>query len=101
MTLKNKSYTTPEIGELLNVNYVIDGSYRQSGDQLKINIQLIEAKGDIPIWFEVYENQIGDILEIQENIAQNVANKLRIELTEPEEINIAKKPTTNIARYTA
>jgi class 3 adenylate cyclase/TolB-like protein len=100
MTLKNSSYTTPEIGQLLNVNYVIDGSYRQSSDQLKINIHLIEAKRDKPVWSDVYDFPIGNLLDIQEIIAINVANSLEIELTESEEINIQKKPTKNIQAYT-
>jgi TolB-like protein len=65
MSLKNSDKTLPEKAALLKVNIVLEGSFQQSGDQIKITAQLIDAVNDNHLWSEIYERPFGDIFEIQ------------------------------------
>jgi TolB-like protein/Tfp pilus assembly protein PilF len=99
MTFKNTEKTTPEIAALLSVGYILEGSYRESGDRLRITAQLIEASTDKHLWSEVYDRPRGDIFDIQSDIAQNVATELKRILTPEEVEKISKKPTENLEAY--
>jgi len=99
MTFKDTYKKTPEIAEELGVNILLEGSYRQSGNRLRITVQLIEAESDKHLWSEIYENPIGDIFDIQTDIAQKIAQELK-KILSPEEIEkIGKKPTENLEAY--
>jgi len=65
MSLKNSDKTLPEKAALLKVNIVLEGSFQQSGDQIKITAQLIDAVNDNHLSSEIYERPFGDIFEIQ------------------------------------
>ena len=99
MTFKNTEKTTPEIAALLSVGYILEGSYRESGDRLRITTQLIEASTDKHLWSEVYDRLRGDIFDIQSDIARNVATELKRILTPEEVEKISKKPTENLEAY--
>ena len=99
MTFKNTDKTTPEAAEILDVNYILEGSYRESGDRLRITAQLIEASTDNHLWSRVYERPRGDIFDIQSDIAQNVASELKRILTPDEAEKISKQPTDNLEAY--
>jgi len=72
--------TIPEIGEHLNVNHVLEGSVRRSGDRLRITVQLLEAGQDRHLWSETYEQPLDDIFAVQDRIATDVADELRVRL---------------------
>jgi TolB-like protein len=99
MTFKKSLKTTTEIAKLLDVNFILEGSYRQSGDRLRITAQLIEASTDNQVWSEIYERPTGDIFDIQSNIAKNIASKIKGELSSSENYMIRKKPTDNLEAY--
>jgi len=99
MTFKNSDKTTPEIAEKLNVNTILEGSYRQSGEMIRITTQLIDATNDAHIWSESYDRPIGDIFVIQTDIAKNIADALQVQLTEKETSNIEKNPTVSTEAY--
>jgi len=75
-----KDVTIPEIGEQLNVNHVLEGSVRRSGDRLRITVQLLEAGQDRHLWSETYEQPLDDIFAVQDRIATDVADELRVRL---------------------
>lgn len=75
-----KDVTIPEIGEQLNVNHVLEGSVRRSGDRLRITVQLLEAGPDRHLWSETYEQPLDDIFAVQDRIATDVADELRVRL---------------------
>ncbi len=95
----NKSITA--IGNELNVNYLVEGSVGREGNNLKIWVQLIDAKADKHLWSDEYQREmtIEEIFSLQSEIARAIAAELKAVLT-PEEIEkIEKRPTENIEAY--
>jgi TolB-like protein/Tfp pilus assembly protein PilF len=76
--------TVSEIAQELKVDYVLEGSVRKDRRQLRITAQLIEAVDQTHLWAATYEHELRDILEIQDDVAQNVARAMALELLVPE-----------------
>jgi len=92
-----KSITT--IGNELNVNYLVTGSVGREGDNIKIWIQLIDSKGDRPLWSNDYTREMRHLFLLQSEIAKEIASELKAVLT-PEEIEkIDKRPTENLEAH--
>jgi adenylate cyclase len=79
-SFKGTNKTIQEIAEILGREYVLEGSVRKVGSALKITAQLIRAADDSHIWSETYDRELKDIFKIQEDIATNIANKLKLTL---------------------
>ena len=77
---KGRNEDLREIGETLGVAHVLEGSVRRSGDQLRVTAQLISADDGFHLWSEAYEREMSDVIEIQKDIAQNVAAKMRVSI---------------------
>ena len=77
---KGKEINIPSVAEQLNVAYVLEGSVRQAGDQLRITAQLIEAETDTHIWSETYDRKLENIFQIQDEISAKVVEELKITL---------------------
>jgi serine/threonine-protein kinase len=86
------------IGEKLNVANVLEGSVRQSGMQLRITAQLINADTGYHLWSETYDRELTDVFAIQDEIASHVVSALRLKLL-GEELPIASHGTDNIEAY--
>ncbi len=97
--LKNSDKTLAEKAALLKVNTVLEGSFQQSGDRIKISAQLNDAVNDNQLWSEIYERPFGEFFEIQSDIAKNIAASLKAEITDEEEIRLNKKPTESSEAY--
>ncbi len=96
---RNTDKGIPEIAEELNVNYLVEGSGQRVGNQVLLNIQLIEASSDRPIWGEQYSREVGDIFVLQNEIARKIADAIEAIVT-PSELNqIEKIPTKNLVAY--
>ncbi|MFC4720814.1 adenylate/guanylate cyclase domain-containing protein [Geojedonia litorea] len=95
-TFKNKEATTNEIGKALNVNYLLQGSIRKSGESFRITAQLINASDGSQLWSETYERPIDDIFLIQDEIATAVTHRLKTSLAG---MNITSK-TVDTEAYT-
>lgn len=91
--------TISEIAEELNVNYLIEGSGQRAGDQVLLNIQLIDASNDTPIWAEQYNHKTEDIFSVQNKVAKNIAEAIKVTVTPDELQQIEKKPTENVLAY--
>jgi len=89
----------PEIADELNVNYVVEGSGQRVGDEILLNIQLIEASSDRPIWIEQYSRKVGDIFALQNEVANKIAAAIKAIVTPSELEQIEKKPTENLLAY--
>ena len=96
---RNSSKTIPELAKELNVNYFVEGSGQKIGDNILLNIQLIEASSDNHLWSEQYNKQITDIFKLQNSIAKNIADKIEVIITPEEEERIDKLPTNNPVAY--
>ncbi len=77
---KDRNVRINEVAEELKVAHVLEGSVRQAGDRLRITVQLIDGRTDAHLWSETYDRRLGDIFAVQDDIAINVAEKLKITL---------------------
>jgi TolB-like protein/AraC-like DNA-binding protein len=89
----------PEIAKDLNVNYLVEGSGQRVGDEILLNIQLIEASSDRPIWVEQYSREVDDIFALQQEVAQKIAAAIEAVVTPAELEQIEKRPTENLQAY--
>lgn len=89
----------PEIAEELHVNYLVEGSGQRIGNQVLLNIQLIDASTDTPIWVEQYNQEVEDIFAVQNDVAKKIAHAIAAVVTPAELEQIEKKPTENLLAY--
>jgi TolB-like protein/AraC-like DNA-binding protein/Tfp pilus assembly protein PilF len=96
---RNTLRSIPEMSKELNVNYFVEGSGQKIGDQILLNIQLIEAPSDRHLWSRQYRREAKDIFELQLEIARDIAEEIRAIITPEEEKRIEKKPTDDLVAY--
>jgi len=96
---RNNPKTISEIAEELNVSYIVEGSGQKIGDQILLNIQLIEAPGDRHLWAEQYDREVKDIFKLQMEVAKIIAGKIKVIITPEEEKLIEKIPTDDPIAY--
>jgi adenylate cyclase len=89
-SFKNKEVTTNEIGRALNVNHVLEGSIRKSGNTFRISAKLIDVTNGSQIWSETYDRPMIDIFKIQDEIASNVSEQLQLRILG--ELKVTKSP---------
>lgn len=95
-------HSNKNIGEIaaeLNVNYIVEGSGQKVGDQVLLNIQLIDAVTDTPIWGQQYTHKVVDIFALQNEVAKKIADAIKARVTASELEQIDKKPTDNLVAY--
>ncbi len=78
---KNTKQQLPEIARELGVHAIVEGTVMRSGDRVRITAQLIDAQSDQHVWAESYERDFRDVLSLQADVAQGIANEIRIRLT--------------------
>jgi TolB-like protein/Flp pilus assembly protein TadD len=83
-TYRNKLIGTKQIGRELGVRYVLEGSVTRSGNQLRVNTQLIDAATDAHLWAERFDRDTGDRFALQDEITGRLANALGVELVAAE-----------------
>lgn len=77
---KDKPRNLREVGQQLGVNLVVEGSIMRSGSRLRINAQLVQVAGDVPLWTERFDRELRDVFAIQDEISRAIVNKLRLTL---------------------
>jgi adenylate cyclase len=77
---RNKPIDTKQIGRELGVRYVLEGSVRRSGNQFRVNAQLIDAATDAHLWAERFDSDMGDLFALQNEITARIGNTLNLEL---------------------
>lgn len=96
---RNNRKLIPEIAQELNVTYLIEGSGQKIGDQILLNIQLIEASQDKHLWARQYNREVKDIFKLQQEVAKNIADEIQVYITPEEKERIEKDPTDNLIAY--
>lgn len=81
---KSKAIETDQVARRLGVRYILSGSVRRSGNHIRISTQLTEAESGGSIWAERYDRDVGDILALQDQIAEEVAGAIEPELLKKE-----------------
>ena len=99
LAYRDKAVTPPQVGQELDAEYVLAGSVRRAGNRLRITAQLVETRTRHTVWGERYDRQMEDVFEVQDEIARNIAQALRITLSPQEETALAQKPTENAHAY--
>ena len=94
-SFKSKNLSIPEIAEQLNVSYVLDGSVRKAGEQIRISAQLIDAGSDTQLWSRNFDRTLENIFQIQDEIARDVVQQIKGTL----QINVPQQRQTNAEAY--
>jgi TolB-like protein/class 3 adenylate cyclase/Flp pilus assembly protein TadD len=90
-TYQGKRVDTKQVGRELGVRYVLEGSVRRSGDQIRINAQLIDAETDAHLWAERFDGDMSDLFRLQDEVTSRIAVTLNLELMSAE----AARPSHN------
>ncbi|HSM36697.1 MAG TPA: hypothetical protein VK837_09910, partial [Longimicrobiales bacterium] len=88
-----------DIADELGVRYVLEGSVRRGSNVLRVTAQLIDAETDEHVWAETYDRSPEDLLAIQSDVAERIAQALHAELTPEERARIAARPTEDLEAY--
>jgi len=89
----------PQIAKQLGVANVLEGSVQKVADQVRVNVQLINALTNAHLWAETYDRKLTDIFAVESEIARSIADTLQAKLTGSEKTAISQKPTANSEAY--
>jgi adenylate cyclase len=89
----------PQIAKQLGVAHIVEGSVQKAGNQVRVNVQLINAMTDAHLWADTFDRQLTDIFAVESEIAKAIAETLRAKLTGSERSSIANVPTANPEAY--
>ncbi len=89
----------PQIAKQLGVANILEGSVQKANDQVRVNVQLINALTDAHLWADTYDRKLIDIFSVESEIAKTIADTLQAKLTGSEKTAMSKKPTANPEAY--
>ncbi len=89
----------PQIAKQLGVAHILEGSVQKASDQVRVNVQLINALTDAHLWADTYDRKLTDIFAVESDIAKTIAETLQARLSGSEKSLIAKTPTVNPEAY--
>jgi adenylate cyclase len=95
MTFKGKPVDAKAIGKDLGVRYVLEGSVQPSGNQMRVNAQLIDAESGAHLWAEQFDTARADLLQMQDEIVMHLARSMQLQLTEAEGTRLKRTPAAN------
>ncbi|MEN8145387.1 MAG: tetratricopeptide repeat protein, partial [Gemmatimonadota bacterium] len=95
---KGGDLTAEQLGDTLRVSYLVEGSVRKAGDQLRITAQLIDTSDGSHLWSDQYDRELNDVFAIQTEIAEAIAHALRVPLGLGEE-ELLVTPTADLEAY--
>ena len=101
MQFKDAKKALPQIAKELNVDAVVEGSVARSGDRVRITAQLIEAQSDRHLWAKSYERSARDVMALQDELARDIANEIRVSLRPVERKRLAKNRSIDPQAYEA
>jgi len=97
----DKSLSVPEIGRVLNVANVVEGSVTREGDSIRIIVQLIDTATDEHLWAETYVRKLDSVLSLQGEIARTIAQAIQVRLTPAELRELSADRKVDPATYEA
>jgi adenylate cyclase len=95
MTFKGKPVDAKAVGKALGVRYVLEGSVQPSGDQVRVNAQLIDADTNAHLWAEQFDTPRADLLQTQDAIVSHLLHPLDIQLIQAEGARVKRTPAAN------
>jgi TolB-like protein/tetratricopeptide (TPR) repeat protein len=96
---KGKTVKVRQVAEELGVRYVLEGSVRRAGSQVRINVQLIDATSGGHVWAERFDRESSNIFAVQDETIQHIVDVLAIQLSISEQHRLERLPTTNLEAY--
>ena len=96
---KGRNISPADLGRLLDVRYLLEGSVRRSTDRIRVNVELTEATTGRHLWSESYNAEPKDIFSVQEDIARRVVGAAAVELARFEQERVLAKPTGSLEAY--
>jgi pentatricopeptide repeat protein len=96
---KSTPENLPQIAKQLGVAHILEGSVQKSNDQVRVNVQLINALTDAHLWADTFDRKLTDIFAVESEIAKAIAETLQAKITGSEKNLIAKAPTANPEAY--
>ena len=99
MTFKGTKKKIIDIAKDVNVQFVLEGSVRKAGNDLRITAQLIEAASDVHLWAEKYSGKLDDVFDIQEKVSRSIVDELELKLSTKEKQSITERPLKNVKAY--
>jgi len=94
-TYKGKTIDVKQVARELGVQYLLEGSVRRAGDQVRINAQLIDATTGGHVWAERYDRKLDNIFAVQNAITEKIVQALELHLTDSEQEQMDKEPRTS------
>ncbi|HET7883343.1 MAG TPA: winged helix-turn-helix domain-containing tetratricopeptide repeat protein [Acetobacteraceae bacterium] len=98
---KGQTIDVKKVGRELGVRYLLEGSVRKAGDQLRVTAQLIETETAAHLWADRFDGSLEDAFELQERIATTVAGVIEPELLVAETSRLVTRPKTDLTAYDA
>ena len=98
---QSKPANLRKIAKELGVANILEGSVQKVADQVRVNVQLVNAQTDSHLWADIYDRKLTDIFEVESEIAKRIAESLQAKLAGHEEQELAVKPTNNPEAYDA
>jgi TolB-like protein/DNA-binding winged helix-turn-helix (wHTH) protein/Flp pilus assembly protein TadD len=99
MEYKGTRKHLPQIARELKVDDIVEGSIVREGGEVRVTVQLLDAPNDRHLWSEDYQRPIGSILRLQREIAQSIAQQVRLKLTSQQEARLPPAPAVNPQAY--
>jgi TolB-like protein len=99
LALKGRGWTVPTVAREMGVQYVLEGSVRKAGSDLRVTAQLIDASGDAHLWAETYSGSVEDVFGMQEGVSLAVVGALHVELSAEEATQLAEQPFQSFQAY--
>jgi TolB-like protein/DNA-binding winged helix-turn-helix (wHTH) protein/Tfp pilus assembly protein PilF len=99
MRFKDDTRSLADIAHALNVDAVVEGSVRRTGDRVRISVQLIHAATDTHLWTREYERELVDVLKLQSEVARAVAEEIQVQITAEERARLASAGSVNPGAY--
>src|SRR5262245_28292713 len=96
---KSAPENLPDIAKQLGVLNILEGSVQKANDQVRVNVQLINAMTSTHLWAEIYDRKLTDIFAVESDIAKTIADALQAKLTGTEKQMMAVQPTTDTTAY--
>lgn len=96
---KSSPENLPDIARQLGVMHVLEGSVQKANDQVRVNVQLINAMTHAHLWAEIYDRKLTDIFAVESDIAKAIADTLQAKLTGSEKQMMAMQPTSDTTAY--
>jgi TolB-like protein/DNA-binding winged helix-turn-helix (wHTH) protein/Flp pilus assembly protein TadD len=95
MHYKRTAETLPQIGRELGADAIVEGTVFRSGDRVRITAQLIDARNDRHLWAHSYERDLRDVIVLQDEVARDIANEIRVKLTPQERARLTTSHAVN------